>query len=448
MASNLKRVFRRIFSASALPFIILAGASIAFVSVQAPQHAEFSPYDEYVYFDYLTKVPTQGFVHSGEETGEAARNELSCRGVLNYGAFGEQCNRGIHSRDSTYPYSGETGADIHPPLYFAVTWVLAQPLTWVGISLMDAGRLVGGAWLALGTMSLFALLSLLRVPRWTGFGLSLFVIATPATFWATTYISTDAPTLALAAGVAAISVLVAQRRVGFAWLPLISIIAVLFKVQNLVAVGLSCLALAAYVIVELRSKPPATDKASFRIRSIFRDGRFVSAAAAAVLGIAAQAAWLVVRAQATLPGTEPFKVDTVRLPLTLTSLVNECFRFLWTIGATGLSSGLVGILAANLLGLVAIATTLGVVLDARRHPRIHVIIASVTLVMALLMGPALAIAASAAVGFYFPLPDRYGLVLLPAFVACIGLWFSRYSRASYAVLGVGSVFALAAIPLG
>jgi hypothetical protein len=447
MASNLKRAFRRILSASALPFIILAGASIAFVSVQAPQHVEFSPYDEYVYFDYLTKVPTQGFVHSGEETGEAARNELSCRGVLNYGGFGEQCNRGSHSVDSTYPYSGETGADIHPPLYFALTWALAQPLTWTGVSLMDAGRLVGGAWLALGTIGLYVLLSLLRVPRWVAVGLSLFVIATPAMYWATTYISTDAPTLALAAGVAAVSVLVAHRRIGWAWLPLVSILVVLFKVQNLVAVGLSCLALGAYVLLDAKGKS-AAGKAAFHVRGIFADARFRSAIAAAVLGIAAQAAWLLVRAQATLPGTEPFKVDTVRLPLTFSSIINEFFRFMWTIGSTGLSSGLLGILAANILGLVAIATTVGVVLDPRRHPRVQVVIASVTLVMALLMGPALAVAAFSAVGFYFPLPDRYGLVLLPAFVASVGLWLSRYSRASYAVLSIGSAFALAAIAIG
>ena len=125
-------------------------ASVGFVSANVVQQKQISPFDEYVYLDYLSKVPTQGFVRSGEETGDLARQEISCRGVQTYGLYGTSCDIGAASPDETFPYSGQTGADIYTPAYFAVTWVLAQPLVWTGVSLLDAGRLVGAVWLFLG----------------------------------------------------------------------------------------------------------------------------------------------------------------------------------------------------------------------------------------------------------------------------------------------------------
>jgi hypothetical protein len=70
---------------------VLFFASLALVGTQVSQSEPFSPIDEYVYFDYVAKVPSQILVVSGEMTGPEAREEISCRGVMIYGTYGDPC---------------------------------------------------------------------------------------------------------------------------------------------------------------------------------------------------------------------------------------------------------------------------------------------------------------------------------------------------------------------
>lgn len=436
------RSLLRTLAAVWFPVVVLIVASVAFVGVQAPQHAQFSPYDEYVYLDYLSKVPTEGFVHSGEETGSLARNELACRGVLGYGSFGDGCNIGRHSNDSKFPYNGGTGADIYAPPYFWATWVLAKPLTLAGLSLLQAGRLVGGIWLAAGTVLLYLLLRRLAVPKWLALGAGLFVIATPSIYWANTYLSTDAPTLATASLLGLLGLRALQRSRGFVVLPVIAAITVLFKIQNLVAVGLVATAMIILLIIQKR------DGRRWRhtIAATIRDKRFLIAIVTAVAGVVAQVAWLVVRQISTPAGAHAVKVDTVRLPLTVSSFVNESLKFISTAGTTGAPSGVVGTVAGATVSLLSVAAVLGIIFDGRRRNVRQRTLAWTTLAFALAMGPALVLATSSAVGFYFPLPVRYGLILLPAFIACIAIWLHRYRVHAPAVVAIiGAAFAAAAI---
>ena len=437
--SLLKRVLR----AAWFPFAILIAASLLFVGVQAPQHAQISPYDEYVYLDYLAKVPTQGFVRSGDETGELARNELACRGVLGYGSFGDGCNVGTHSNDKTYPYNGGTGADIYAPPYFWITWLLTRPLVWAGASLLEAGRLVGGIWLALGTSLLYALLRRFSTPKWMAVGLALFVIATPSVYWANTYLSTDAPTIATASLLGILGLRAARTGKGFVWLPIVAAVTVLFKIQNLIAVGFVGVAILAALVVEKWSIPGGR-----WFSATLRDKRFWIAGLTVLAGILAQAAWLAVRTISTPPGHVAVKVDSVRLPLTVSSFVNEALRFISTQGTTGASPGTLATLAGAIVSLFSVAAVLGLVVAGRTRPVPERIIAWCTLGFALAMGPALVLATSSAVGFYFPLPVRYGLILLPAFIVCIAFWLNRYTRRGPAVVAiVGAVFAAGAVLL-
>lgn len=442
----MKSVLHTLLRAAWFPIVALIVASVAFVGVHAPQHAQISPYDEYVYLDYLSKVPTQGFVRSGDETGELARNELACRGVIGYGTFGDGCNVGDHSTDTSYPYNGGSGADIYAPPYFWITWVLAQPFTWFGASLLEAGRLVGGIWLALGTSLLYLLMRRLRIPSLLALGIGLFVIATPSVYWANTFLSTDAPTLATASllGILALRALRTGR--GFLLLPVVAAVTVLFKIQNLIAVGFVGVALLAALLVE---KWPGRGAVGRWLGGTVRDRRFWIAALTVLFGIIAQAAWLLVRSASTPAGQEAVKVDTVRLPLTTSSLVNESLRFISTQGTTGMSPGSLATIAGAAVSLFSIAAVLGIIIDGRRRPVGQRIIAWCTLGFALAMGPALVLATSSAVGFYFPLPVRYGLILLPAFLACVALWLDRFPRRGPAVVAItGAVFALAAIAVG
>ena len=422
--------------------------SFTYVGVKVPQHAQFSPYDEYVYLDYLDKVPSQLIVHKNEEVGDFARNEISCRGVMNYGSFGEACDRGTHRDDVKYPYSGLGGADIYSPLYFMVTWTIAQPLTWFGIDLLDAGRLVGGVWLAAGLVLLYILMRRLGVPTPLALGLNLLVLATPAVFWADTYLSTDAPALAVGAGVGLLALLVGQKKISVWWLVLASVLSVLLKVQHLAPVALAGLGLIAYrlqqQLVERRSE------ASGRHRpfvSLLGDRTIVIALLSVVAGVIAQVGWLVARSALEVPARGPAALALDAQRLSSSALINESFKFLFNSGFTDLGSGRTGLVAAHVVTALTLAGIIGLIIMGAGFPKHYRLIAVTTLVIALVTGPALALAAKYIAGYYFPLPLRYGLVLLPAFMVCGALFITAWRQSGWILLAGGGVATLLVIAL-
>ncbi|WP_345064668.1 hypothetical protein [Leifsonia kafniensis] len=430
----------------AWPFVILLFASVAFVSINVAEQKPISPLDEYVYLDYLSKVPTQGFVRNGEETGDVARHEISCRGVAIYGLYGTGCDTSSTSPDSTFPYEGHTGASIYTPAYFAVTWVLAQPFVWAGMGLLDAGRLVGVVWLSLGTCLTYVLLRRLRAPAPIALGLVLATIATPAIYWATAYISTDAPTLAVSAGLGLVALAVARGRAHWAWFAAASAVAVLFKVQNIAAVGVCALALTVSALVSFwpqRGTPhPVREVTGSLIRSpLVRAGIIAGVAA-----VGAQIVWLVIRARAALPVADDVQIDSTQLPLSVSALVTESFKFLGAVGGAGIAPGAIGTLVITLLSLLSVGAIVAILFRPRPNQNAETIIAGSTLVVAVLLGPALILGTGLVAGYYVPLTERYGLALLPAFLACIGFLFSGRSRAFGSVVaGLGAALAAWAI---
>lgn len=423
--------------------LILLVFSTVVVATNVSKNPQLSPLDEYVYLDYLSKVPTQGFVRSGEETGELARQEIACRGVLGYGLYGDPCTSATFDQDALYPYNGRTGADIYTPAYFAVTWVVAQPLVGAGVGLLDAGRLVGVLWLFLGSALLLGLLRSLGASRGVSLGLVLVTMATPAVFWATTYVSTDAPSLAVSAGLAWAGVAVYRRRLPSVWFPVLAVIAVLFKVQNLAIVGLVASVLVTLRIVAAHRDRRADSGGGPFWAGLLRD-RLVWVSVSTVLAVvAAQAAWLAFRSVEALPGVASAGIDSTQLQPSATGMLAESLRFIWTIGASGPADDPVGIVAANALTAVAIAAIVVAILRPASTSTEIVVISGATLGIALTMGPALALATYAVAGYYVPLPARYGIVLLPAFVACIALFLGSWGRKGSAVVAIGGAMALA-----
>lgn len=417
-----------------VPYVVLALLAFGYTAMHAHERPQFSQYDEYVYYDYLAKVPSDGFVKTGDEVGPDARNELSCRGVQDFGAFGEGCDSGAHERDELYPYSGGTGADIYAPPYFAVTWVLAQPFTVFGSDLVDAGRWVGAIWLAAGLGLTYALLRSLRVAPSVSFGSVALLLSLPAVYWATQYISTDAPTLAVVSSLGLAAVATARRRVGPWLFPVLSVVAVLIKVQNLGAVAIAALALALWAV---RSAPRGR-----RLRAL--GGRVVVTAVLGVAaGVAAQLAWMLVRRAAAV-GASP-AVDIKQTDLTASRLANEAGKYLGRLGETGIEVGAWSTLWAGVFGIVGAGALVAVAIDARRRIRSSVAIA--TLVVGLAFGPALAIASFLLVGDYVPLPERYGLVFLVPVVLALAWLLDRSPGWRRATLIVGGVVGAASVLL-
>ncbi|MCI4658402.1 hypothetical protein [Cryobacterium zhongshanensis] len=403
---------------------LLVIASLMVGLVHVPQHDSISPIDEFVYIDYLAKVPTEGVVHRGEETGAYAREYFACHGVRMYiGPQPTLCQSSSFNDDVAFPFNGKTSADLYAPLYFGTTWVLAQPLMWVGMTdLTEAGRYTGWIWLAAALVLLYMTFRRLNVPRGLGFGLGILLAGSLPAYWSHTYISTDATALPAGALMIFLAIRYLQTRRHGWLLPLAAIVVALFKLQNLMAVA----AVAVFFLLysAANATGPAGIDASSRITawrrsSITRLGVFTLVAA-----VAAQAVWTVTR---SLIAVGPAPDQLVATQLGGKALLSEVFKFFpgAISGAVDPSSlGMYAIVIAGIGTSVVAAGVLGLL--ATSPPKsMQALLAFSVLLVALVSGPALGVANLLTSGFYFPLPARYGLALVPMFLCCAALLFSN-----------------------
>ena len=417
---------------------LLILASLAVGLVHVPQHDSISPIDEFVYIDYLAKVPTEGVVQRGEETGDYAREYFACNGVRTYIARQpDLCNASDFDADASFPFNGKTSADLYAPLYFGTTWVVAQPLQWAGISdLTEAGRYTGWMWLAAALVLLYATLRRLNVARFPGFGMGLVVAGSLPAYWSHTYISTDATALPAGALMLFLAVYFLQTRRHGWLLPRAAVLVTLSKLQNLMAVGavglllVLCAAVEAFAHVDLN----LPDKIRIWSRSALARVGFLAVFAA----LLAQVGWTVIR---SVIAVGPAPDQLVATPIGWTAMLSEVFKFFpgaiqGAVAPDGL--GVYAIVIASLGSSLIAAGVLGLIAVGR--PRsFGVLLAISALTVALVAGPALAIANLATSGFYFPLPARYGLALVPIFVCCAALLFSNKRWTGYAVGSAGAV---------
>lgn len=411
---------------------VLAGLivlAVALVAMLVQRQLPFSPYDEYVYFDYLAKVPTQGMVLTGEEVGDVARAAIECRGVVGFGPYGDGCGVGGVDDDALFPYHGLTGADLYTPLYFGITWVAAQPFTWVGMDLLDAGRMAGGLWLAGAVALLFLALRRLGVSLAPAASLVVLALATPVVQSAFGYISTDAAAITAGAALAYVTARVVTGGASAWWLVPVGVLAVLGKVQAIGALGAALLVVAVHALVV---------RGGWRERGAWLR-TILPAAVAGVAALAAQLVWSSIRsATAVGPGAN-LAVGAPELPPD--ELLRQLAHVLVHVGATRPTEP-----QASMTIAVAIATALacaGIVaglLGLRGpHDRETGIARSWsigTLTLALVMIPVLTLMTFVLEGTTFSPPLRYGAALLPFLLVSAGLLLAR-SR--WLALGVGVV---------
>ncbi|MFC5930750.1 hypothetical protein D6T64_13150 [Cryobacterium melibiosiphilum] len=393
--------------------------------VTANHGPALSPVDEWVYVDYLFKLPVQGIVHQGEKIGEEALAIMSCDGVTPYGPMGPACGSSLTDL-TQFPYQGVSSADAYTPAYFAMTRVVGDAIHAVtGISQLSSWRVTGALWLGLAAVLLHVLLRQWRVRRPVILGLGLAVIASPFAWWTYTYVSTDAPSLAFGILILLAAVKIGRGQWSGWWLPLISTVAVLFKVTNVLAVCLAALYLLILWLAELKETRWAgwkTRRPHQQTRSSL--GVIFFAVLALGTSIAAQLAWLAYRS-AEAVGTP---VDqAIGIPLTPEELVSQIATFLpGTInanvnvsGSTNLAYAIPGFVVAP-LAWICVAGVLGAFWTLRRRSTLTPIVVSVTMA-ALFFAPMLAIMIHVTTGAYFPLPPRYGAPILGAFLLLAGL---------------------------
>ncbi|MBN9139587.1 MAG: hypothetical protein J0H23_02060 [Micrococcales bacterium] len=412
-------------------------AAFVFTAVHVANHEALSPVDEYAYLDYLDKVPTQGIV-GDSYTDEFAREAFLCHGTRGFGGPHQDCDSPAALQDDdAFPIDGRTSAGIYSPAYFWITWAAAQPFTWAGLDPIVAFRFTGGIWLAAAAALMFFALRRLGVGLVSRSAGVLLMTGSLGAYWAHTYVSTDAT--ALPAGAAlllvALRILDGQRH---GWLlPVVAALASLAKLQNLAAVGLISLFLVLAAVADGARAPAAL----WRTRAV----RLAVAAVAA--GLLAQVIWVVYRsltADGSALDLEP------AYDFGPGAVFGEAFRFLPSLDFAVQFPSAMPTTADNILsGVLGLLGTGGVVglLFVARHPDRHASLAEASLVAALIVGPLLAVATYVVAGYYVQLPVRYGLSMLPAFLACTTCLFDRRPVGRAAVGSVAAVAYVVALSI-
>ncbi|MDR6904648.1 hypothetical protein J2X63_000334 [Agromyces sp. 3263] len=432
-SSSKRLVGGRAWVTRVLPPALLVIASLLVGIVHVPQHESLSPIDEYVYVDYFDKVFDQGVVRHGEEVGDFARQELGCRGLrILLPVPDDRCTtaESILSDDSRFPMAGMTSADIYTPLYFAVTRAFAQPLLWTGVvdSPTQAGRLVGTLWLAAAALLFFFALRRLRLGPWSSAGITLLIVGSLPAYWYTTYLSTDAPTLLAGALMLFLGIRFVQGDQSGWWLVAAAPIVIWLKFQNFAAIGAVAISLALLAVYTSLASPRGG-----RWRSLRTDRRLLVAIGMVVAALLAQVIWVIIREQLSL-GVSP--EQNTEQALTVDGLLGLVFKYVSSSGlGVGAPSG-TAIVASWISQWVAVAGVLGLAAVARPGTRTSAL-AYGTLLMALVVGPLLALSIIASTGEYFALPERYGLSLYPIFIGCAAVLVRRRRSSTVVLAGLG-----------
>ncbi|WP_348786818.1 phospholipid carrier-dependent glycosyltransferase [Leifsonia sp. NPDC080035] len=409
--------------------IVLVLASLLVTGVVTVRHTQaLSPLDEWVYYDYTLKIPSQGIVHRGETLGKGALEQMSCFGDA-YGRRGDPCGSD-YSDLSRYPQGAKTSADIYPPTYFAVTWAIGEAIHAVtGIDFLTAARLSGLFWLSGGVLVLYLLLRRFGVPKLVTLGVGLIVIASPSTYWSSTYISTDAPVLLAGAAALLIAFRAIDGKGGGWWLVPIAVVCALTKVTTLLGVGLAVLILLMYALWRRGTEPLGRDH---------RRRLILIAVVSAVAAVAAQVLWIGVRALIAVgpaigQGVESAGPIGVRWLLTMATVFVDPGPLLFA----GWNPGwrLPAIVQLPMQWL-PIAGVVGALFMATRSiaTKAFGIATAVSLVV---FAPLLALAMSVALGGVYPVPPRYGIALIPAFMTALAL-IVRNRLATWLLIGYGA----------
>jgi hypothetical protein len=387
-----------------VPIVLVCVASVSGGIVTANHSDQLAPFDEWVYYDYVLKVPTQGIVRTGEYIGHDALEAMACDGD-SFGPRGEACNN-VQDIYSNYPQQGKTSADLYTPLYFGITWVLGKAVQFAtGSEFLTAARATGIFWLVGGLLVFYKLLELLKVQRVVSLGLGLAIIGAPTTFWANTYISTDAPVFLIGSALLLAGVGAVMGRTSPWWLVPIAIVGILFKVTTVLALGLVALFIVLFVL--------ASRKTLERIRTV----HLLSATAVAVAGaLVAQVGWLVLRSRlAVAPGPD----QGLATDFLWRNIVGQLSLFL-NPGALGGGYDPLLRLPAVLGQPLVLLTVAGVVAFAcmKHSGALERSLAIATMVAATVFAPLLAVSMYFVLGDVFPVIARYAIALLPAlFVA-------------------------------
>lgn len=401
--------------------VLLLAVSFGYTGAVTALHTEaFSPIDEWVYVDYLYKMPEQGIVHEGEYAGEETLEILACDGTSPFGPAGPPCGSDYEADTSEFPNGGLTTASPYTPIHFAITRVLGDAIHVVtGIDELTSWRLTGSLWLAAGIFVLYLLMRKWGVRNHAIAALGLAFIASPYVWWTYTYVSTDASAFLVGALLLYLSSeYIRGARSGW-WLVLISVVGVLIKVTNILGLWMMGLYLVITFIRELRS----TQWTGLRTRRPDHPERY----SLALLGIPAlslviagvtEFVWLRL---VQLWAVSDLRVDQgVSIPLGPQEFLQQFTNFLpGALVSSPIGSYVPGFVYTPLMW-ITVAGVLGAFWLLRSKDATSTTVITVTIAAAT-FAPLLALTLQIVTSSYFALPARYGGPIVPGFLLLAGL---------------------------
>lgn len=443
--SNISHSFDSIFSLENLlsnlkrnwtTLLFFVAVAVYVISVTILHSPATSPIDEWVYLDYLYKIPEQGIVFKGEFVDQRVLELLSCHGTNPFGPIGTKC--GFFPILSDYPNGAVTSADPYTPLYFYTVFGIGALLHFVfEIPQLLAWRLSGSVWLFATFIVLWRLFRAWNVSRFTRIVLGLLLLGSPFVWWTYTYVSTDSSAIFFGAILMLLATRIVNSQTGFLAFYVATIVATLFKLTNLIGVASATAFILISLIVRYISQRELVNLKLF----ISRNKKTLLVCLASIISApVSQIVWLKIHdylavslATANQGASHPFTIEEIFVQLT---------NFLpGTITSGAIDAYIPGFVYAP-LSWITVSGVLGAAFVTARGSANFPLVLSVVL-GAFLAAPLLGIALTLVTQSYFQLPARYGAVLLPGFLVVTGLLISSaWSRVvlffySLSILGLG-----------
>lgn len=246
---------RRIISWVARPssiFLVLTMLGSAVLMLIAISRAtEISVYDETTHADFVYQLQQGEIPYAGSVIAPEILNEWSCRG-----SGAESITKALPPCDSgappsAYPARGENYNASHPPLYYAVTAVLAKVVAAIRpgeTSLIADARITGILWLWAAMIAMFAGMRKFGFRPWWSVAGAAMIPLIPSFAVAATTVSNDAPAaLGGALAIWLLARIVREKKYGFFLPALFTFLITATKVMSAVpfiGVAAVCLVLA------------------------------------------------------------------------------------------------------------------------------------------------------------------------------------------------------------
>lgn len=399
-----------------------------------------SPIDEVVYLDYAYKVWDQGIVHEGEEFGDDVAQVVACENVIPFGDLGQECGADdVHLPGM--PNQGITTGAAYTPVYFWSVRLIGDPIHVItGLSDVTSWRLSGLAWLIGTILVLVPLLRRAGVTPMATLTLGLLFIASPYAWWTYTYLSTDASIVLFGAAMLLVAMNAVRGRGSLWWLLPLAILAPIFKITNLLVLGLVLLYLGIDAVARWRQRRAGSAQSGEAARPLLT--RWLPIGVATVVAVVVQITWMrlvplfAVTDVAVDQGVSTRLTGSELLRLMLSGIAGPITHNPFA----GFSSSPLPAQIMTPLSWLFIAAVVGAVMvfrwDAERGP-----IVWATAIAALTALPALGIVMSVLVNSYFDLPARYGAGLIPAVLLVAGLMLRNRAAIIIAIAYAGVLLA-------